>query len=109
MLKPVKLPDRTPIKLALTITPDLARALGDYTASYNHHEDKAETADLIPAMLLVTACSPKRGGMRRALCRGDAQPSVIATKELRRQSYKPSFTAVSLMCLVLGASPSVAL
>jgi len=52
MLKLAKLPDRTPIKIALTVTPDLARALGDYTAIYNRtYGDKVETADLIPAML----------------------------------------------------------
>lgn len=52
MLKLAKLPDRTPIKIALTVTPDLAKALGDYTAIYNRtYGDKAETTDLIPAML----------------------------------------------------------
>lgn len=52
MLKLAKLPDRTPVKLALTITPDLARALGDYTAVYNRaYADRVGTADLIPAML----------------------------------------------------------
>lgn len=52
MLKLAKLPDRTPIKIALTVTPDLSRALSDYTAIYNRtYGDKAETADLIPAML----------------------------------------------------------
>lgn len=52
MLKLAKLPDRTPIKIALTVTPDLAKALVDYTAIYNRtYGDKAETTDLIPAML----------------------------------------------------------
>lgn len=52
MLKLGKLPDRTPIKLTLMVTPDLARALGDYTAIYNRaYHERAETNDLIPAML----------------------------------------------------------
>lgn len=52
MLKLAKLPDRTPIKIGLTVTPDLAKALGDYTTIYNRtYGDKAEMADLIPAML----------------------------------------------------------
>ncbi|EIZ77484.1 hypothetical protein WSK_3862 [Novosphingobium sp. Rr 2-17] len=52
MLKLAKLPDRTPIKIALTITPDLAKLLGDYTAIYNRtYGDKAEMAELLPAML----------------------------------------------------------
>lgn len=52
MLKLAKLPDRTPVKITITVTPDLARALGDYQALYNRaYADKAEVADLIPAML----------------------------------------------------------
>ena len=52
MLKLAKLPDRTPVKLAITITPDLAHALGDYATIYNRtYSDKAEVADLVPAML----------------------------------------------------------
>jgi hypothetical protein len=52
MLKLAKLPDRTPVKLAVTITPDLAHALGDYATIYNRaYGDKAEVADLVPAML----------------------------------------------------------
>ncbi|MBP8672384.1 MAG: DUF2274 domain-containing protein [Sphingobium sp.] len=33
-LKLGKLPDRTPVKLAITITPDLHQALADYAALY---------------------------------------------------------------------------
>ncbi len=52
MLKLAKLPDRTPVKLAITITPDLAHALGTYVTIYNrNYGDKAEVADLVPAML----------------------------------------------------------
>lgn len=52
MLKLAKLPDRTPVKIALTVTPDLAHALGAYAALYNRaYGGKAEVVDLIPAML----------------------------------------------------------
>ena len=52
MLRLAKLPDRTPIKIALTVTPDLAHALADYAALYNRaYAGKVEVADLIPAML----------------------------------------------------------
>jgi hypothetical protein len=52
MLKLAKLPDRTPIKIAIIVTPDLYRALGDYAALYGQtYGDKAEVAELIPAML----------------------------------------------------------
>lgn len=52
MLKLAKLPDRTPVKISITVTPDIAHALADYAALYNRtYADKAEVADLIPAML----------------------------------------------------------
>lgn len=51
-LKLAKLPDRTPVKLTITVPPDLHRALNDYAAlyaqSYGHNEPVIE---LIPAML----------------------------------------------------------
>jgi hypothetical protein len=52
MLKLAKLPDRTPVKISLTVTPDLAEALADYAVIYNRaYDDKAQVADLVPAML----------------------------------------------------------
>lgn len=52
MLKLAKLPDRTPVKIGITVTPDLAHVLADYAALYNRaYADKAEVAELIPAML----------------------------------------------------------
>jgi hypothetical protein len=51
-LRLAKLPDRTPIKLAIQITPDLHKALADYAALYAKAYDREEAvADLIPAML----------------------------------------------------------
>jgi hypothetical protein len=51
-LKLAKLPDRTPVKLAITITPDLQNALRDYAAIYAQTYGTEEpVADLIPAML----------------------------------------------------------
>ncbi|PQA88340.1 DUF2274 domain-containing protein [Hyphococcus luteus] len=47
-----KLPDRTPVKLTISVDPDLAQALTDYAAIYRQtygEEEKPET--LIPAML----------------------------------------------------------
>lgn len=47
-----KLPDRTPVKLTISVDPDLATALADYAAIYRQtygEEEKPET--LIPAML----------------------------------------------------------
>ncbi len=47
-----KLPDRTPVKLTISVDPVLATALADYAAIYRQtygEEEKPET--LIPAML----------------------------------------------------------
>lgn len=53
MLKLAKLPDRTPVKIAITVTPDLDADLRAYLNLYRTtYEDKGATvADLIPAML----------------------------------------------------------
>ena len=51
-LKLAKLPDRTPIKLAITITPALQNALRDYAAIYAQAYGTEEpVVELIPAML----------------------------------------------------------
>lgn len=51
-LKLAKLPDRTPVKLAITVTPDLHRALSDYAALYAQTYGRDEpVTELIPAML----------------------------------------------------------
>lgn len=51
-LKLAKLPDRTPVKLAITVTPDLLNALRDYAAIYAQiYGTEEPVADLIPAML----------------------------------------------------------
>ncbi len=60
MLRIAKLPDRTPIKIGFTVTPDLARSLADYTTLYNKtYGDKAELADLLPSMLESFLASDK--------------------------------------------------
>lgn len=51
-LKLGKLPDRTPVKLAITITPDLQASLQSYAAIYaSTYGVEEPVADLIPAML----------------------------------------------------------
>lgn len=51
-IKLARLPDRTPIKLAITITPDLQSALNDYAAIYAQAYGRKEpVTELIPAML----------------------------------------------------------
>jgi hypothetical protein len=47
-----KLPDRTPVRLTVTVSPELHRALLDYAALYEEVYGHAEPlGELIPAML----------------------------------------------------------
>ncbi|UIJ46229.1 DUF2274 domain-containing protein [Sphingomonas cannabina] len=51
-LKLPKLPDRTPMKLTISITPDLNQALADYADAYRQTYGQSEAVvDLIPYML----------------------------------------------------------
>ncbi|WCM26274.1 DUF2274 domain-containing protein [Sphingomonas sp. QA11] len=51
-LKLAQLPDRTPVKLTFSATPDLHHALNDYATLYAQTYGREEpVADLIPAML----------------------------------------------------------
>jgi len=51
-LKLAKLPDRTPMKLTVSITPDLNRALSEYAAIYRDLYGQEEAiAELVPHML----------------------------------------------------------
>ncbi|MAB10773.1 DUF2274 domain-containing protein [Hyphomonas sp.] len=60
-----QLPDRTPVKLTVSVDPDLASALTDYAAIYAETygaEEKPET--LVPAMLEMFLSSD--AGFKRA-------------------------------------------
>jgi hypothetical protein len=60
-----QLPDRTPVKLTVSVDPDLASALTDYAAIYAETygaEEKPET--LVPAMLDMFLSSD--AGFKRA-------------------------------------------
>jgi hypothetical protein len=51
-LKLARLPDRTPVKLAITVTPDLHQMLQQYAALYAEAYGREESiTDLVPAML----------------------------------------------------------
>jgi hypothetical protein len=51
-LKLGRLPDRTPVRLTIAISPDLHAALGDYAAAYEATYGARESvAELVPAML----------------------------------------------------------
>ena len=51
-LKLAKLPDRSPIKLTINVSPDLNYALTDYASVYADTYERIEKiVDLVPAML----------------------------------------------------------
>lgn len=51
-LKLAKLPDRTPVKITIVISPELNRALAEYAEIYSEAYGQAESVqELIPAML----------------------------------------------------------
>jgi hypothetical protein len=51
-LKLQRLPDRTPVKLTIVITPELNNALHDYAQAYRQAYGQEEAvADLVPYML----------------------------------------------------------
>lgn len=59
-LKLSKLPDRTPVKLTITVPPDLHAVLADYATIYNQTYGQAELlAELIPHMLAAFLASDR--------------------------------------------------
>lgn len=64
-LRLAKLPDRTPIKLSISISPELNRALADYAQAYERAYGQVEpVSELIPAML-ATFLESDRGFVRQ--------------------------------------------
>ena len=59
-IKLPKLPDRTPIKLTITVSPDLKKTLDSYADAYREAYGREEAvSDLIPVMLTVFLESDK--------------------------------------------------
>lgn len=51
-IKLARLPDRTPVKLSISVPPELHRALADYADLYRDaYGEEASVSELIPAML----------------------------------------------------------
>jgi hypothetical protein len=66
-----RLPDRTPVKISISVTPDLHAALTAYADAYQATYGSAESvAELIPYML--TAFIESDGGFRKATRDRDA-------------------------------------
>lgn len=65
-LRLARLPDRTPVKLAVSISPDLHSALSEYAALYAETYGRDEpVAELVPAMLSAFLDSDREFAKRR--------------------------------------------
>lgn len=72
-IKLAKLPDRTPVKLTITITPALHATLNEYAACYAEtYGSQEQVTELIPHML-ATFLSADRG-FAQARENGDTRP-----------------------------------
>ena len=81
MLKLAKLPDRTPVRITVTVSADLNQALSDYQKLYAATYDTTEKiADLIPFMLEAFLDSDRAF----AKARKEGLPEVNAEKPPRR-------------------------
>lgn len=66
-IKLAQLRDRTPVKLAISVTPDLHQALNDYSLLYKEAYGREEpVTDLIPAMLAAFLESDRAFSKARA-------------------------------------------
>ena len=66
-IKLAQLRDRTPVKLGISVMPDLNQALNDYAAFYAQAYGREEpVADLIPAMLTAFLESDRAFSKARA-------------------------------------------
>lgn len=85
MLKLAKLPDRTPVRIVITVSPDLNRDLIAYAEAYRQAYGHAEAvADLIPSMLEVFLASDR--GFAKA--RKDGVITADAVEPVRRRGRK---------------------
>lgn len=92
MLKLGKLPDRTPAKIAITLSPELNGALNDYAAIYRDaYGETASVADLVPFMLEAFLASDKAF----AKARKARLPHANKEKRLRRARETHSYEIVS--------------
>jgi hypothetical protein len=73
-LKLAKLPDRTPVKITISIPPDLHQALAEYAEMYREAYGDAESVqELIPAMLASFLGSDRGFVRQRRRAQGHGQ------------------------------------
>ena len=95
MLKLGKLPDRTPVRITITASPELNQGLRDYAALYRATYGEAEAiADLIPFMLAAFLESDR--GFAKAVKEGQPVPVSNEEKPARRQPRRHAESATPL-------------
>jgi hypothetical protein len=81
-LKLAKLPDRTPVKITISLNPALNQALRDYAALYRAKYGQVESvAELIPFMLAAFLQSDR--GFAKARKQGQLEAPLEATAHHR--------------------------
>jgi hypothetical protein len=81
-LKLAKLPDRTPIRIAITVKPELHTALQNYAALYRQTYGEAESVtELIPYMLESFLSSDRN--FAKAVKEGDVSGTVTEGEALQ--------------------------
>lgn len=92
-LKLAKLPDRTPVKITITVAPELNQALREYAGIYRATYGEAESvAELIPFMLRAFL----DGDRGFAKARKEVQPDVPLEPERRKRGRRPSSQPASV-------------
>lgn len=87
MLKLAKLPDRTPVKITITVKPELNKALCDYAAAYRATYGEAESvAEIIPYMLEAFLDSDRVFAKARKEGVADSRPEDTAHRKPKPRS-----------------------
>lgn len=89
-LKLAKLPDRTPVKITVTVMPDLNNALQAYAELYREAYGQSETvAELVPYMLQAFLDGDR--SFAKAVKRREGAPGPSVNPKVRpRSSDQPS-------------------
>lgn len=74
-LKLPRLPDRTPVKLTIMVTPELHRSLSEYAAAYEAvYGQRERVVDLVPHMLQQFIANDRAfAKARESNAKGDAE------------------------------------
>ncbi|MDE2166233.1 MAG: DUF2274 domain-containing protein [Alphaproteobacteria bacterium] len=90
-LKLGKLPDRTPVKISITVSPDLHLALREYASLYRATYGEAESiAELVPFMLDAFLESDRGFAKARKQGLPDMPPNSEHRRRIRRTSSESS-------------------